>query len=340
MAAYDTILQQGRFTSDGNKKTLSIRSDVDFIEVYNVTKLGRENPGDNPEGVHYYWQRGMDNSFAIIERKRGNSNTIEAITTGIAGSGFRLIDQSASPVGELNDTIQDVDLDGGAGGVPRVNLNDTSGLESGDIVRLIDINDRQELAGYDYTINNIETDGHFDLPYLPTGLNNDGGNGSLRLIRFNPAYYPRRRLISRITRASKAVITMTVDHEFTVGQTVRINNPSSDVFGMSEINGKQGRITSIDTDGNNNSITVDIDTSDFAAFNFPQQNAGAFTPAEVVPVGSEGDGKSDEQSTLDGATRNTSIIGVELRGGEEGPAGTDGDVIYWRIGRGFRVNNE
>lgn len=336
MAAYDTIVQQGRFTADGNKKSLSIRSDVDFIEVYNLTQAGaQQTPG---RGIYFYWQRGMANGSAFEWKKADGADTMQ-LTTVNAG-GVRLLDTSESPVGALNNSINQVDLDLGAGGVPRVLLADTTGLENGDIVRLINITDRQELAGYDYTINALTANTGFDLPYLPTGLANDGNGGSLRLIRFNPVYYPRRRTISSITQAQQAVVTVTVDHQFTVGQTVRINNPSSNVFGMPEIDGLQGRITAVDTTGNNNSLTLDIDTSAFAAFNFPAQNAPEFTPAEVVPVGSEGDGISDNQATLDDATRNTAFLGVELGSGAQSPAGSNGDVIYWRAGRGFRIDNQ
>ena len=50
----NTIIQQGFFVSDGSNKIISLRSDVDWMRVYNTSELAAQNN----VGVEYYWQRG------------------------------------------------------------------------------------------------------------------------------------------------------------------------------------------------------------------------------------------------------------------------------------------
>ena len=51
-----TIIQQGTFVGTGGVINLPIRSDVDWIRVYNYTVAGANQTV--PVGVEYYWQRG------------------------------------------------------------------------------------------------------------------------------------------------------------------------------------------------------------------------------------------------------------------------------------------
>jgi hypothetical protein len=53
----NTIIQQGRFTSTGAAKTLQIRSDIDWMKIYNVTVAAGAQT--TAVGVEYYWQKGM-----------------------------------------------------------------------------------------------------------------------------------------------------------------------------------------------------------------------------------------------------------------------------------------
>src|SRR5574338_385788 len=92
----NTIIQQGRFTSDGTARQLAIRSDVDWMYVYNFTKATMVA---GSEGVKYYWQRGLaaNDGFVTIRNAGG---TADLITTSATPTGLpRRIVYSSSTAG-------------------------------------------------------------------------------------------------------------------------------------------------------------------------------------------------------------------------------------------------
>lgn len=320
-----TIIQQGRFTSDGTAQELQIRSDVDWMEVINETQWATtQTPG---RGVKFEWQRGLTAGHAFEYTKADGADTLQAekVTSG----GFTLLDTSGSPLDTLNATITAVST-----ATPPVATNSgTNGLSAGDVVRIINVTGAQQLGGIDFTVGNgTLTSTTFSLDYMAT-LGGAGTSGSWRKIKFQPQFYPRHRVISAITQASSAVVTMTVTHGFTVGQKVRLKVPAP--CGMVEADGLLGEITAVSTA--NNTITLDIDSSAFAAFAFPATAAVPFTPALVIPVGEAASGSV--ANNLDDATDNVSFIGMELGAGIDGPAGSSSDVIYWRAGKSTSVSN-
>ena len=313
--ADNTIIQQGKFTADGNVKILTLRSDVDWLRVYNWTQSLASTAGN---AVEFYWQRGMATDSGI-KYYRGGSNA-SVYSTAVTSGGFTLIDTTTNTVGALVSSITAVSN----ASTPVVSTNTTT-ISNGDVVRLIDISGAQQLGGYDFTVNNVSSGVSFDLPYMAQ-LSVAGTTGSFRKINFDPIFYPRTRTISKITSSgTSAVITMTVAHGYTVGQKVKINVPAA--FGMTEIDGMTGNITAIST----GTITVDIDVSTFTSFTFPLTGAVPFTPAMVTPVGEN----NLYPDLNDDAVRNTAYIGMKLAAGVAAPAGSTSDVIYWTAGKSF-----
>lgn len=319
-----TIIQQGRFTSDGTAQELQIRSDVDWMYVYNETQWATtQTPG---RGVKFYWQRGMTSGYAFEYTKADGADTLQAeqVTSG----GFTLLDTSASPVDSLNATITAVSN----AAIPVASNSGTNGLSAGDVVRIINVTGAQQLGGYDFTVgNNTLSSGTFSLDYMAQIV--AGTTGSWRKIKWDPIFYPRHRSITGITQASQAVITLSVTHGYTAGQAVRLIVPSA--FGMVEMDGLKGNITAVSTA--NNTITVDIDSSAFTAFSFPLTAAVPFSQALVVPIGETANGTY--ANNLDDRTQNLAFIGMELGAGIDGPAGSSSDVIYWVAGKSFSVSN-
>lgn len=320
-----TIIQQGRFTSTGEAVELQIRSDVDWIDVYNRTQWATTQ--GTGRGVKFFWQRGLDTGEAFEYTKVDASNALqgEFVTSG----GFTLLDTSGSPLDTLNTTLTIIST----AAIPVATNTGINGLSAGDVVRIINVTAAQQLGGFDFTVgNNTLTSTTFSLDYM-SQLATGGTTGSWRRIKFQPQFYPRHRSITSITQASSAVVTMSVTHGFTVGQAIRLRVPSA--YGMIEIDGLIGNITAVNTA--NNTITVDIDSSAFTAFAFPVTADVPFTTALVVPVGQTADGTF--ANALDDATDNQSFIGIELGAGIDGPAGSSADVIYWRAGKSFNVSN-
>lgn len=328
----NTILQQGRFTSDGGNKTIQLRSDVDWMAVYNITQA--TSAQTTAVGVKYYWQRGFPAGATWITYKSNAANAanLEQYSTS---EGFYLVDSSLQTPGTLNATITAVSN----AAIPVVSNSGTNGLLAGDVVRIINVTGAQQLGGIDFTVGyNTLSSGTFSLDYMAQIV--AGTTGSWRKISFNPIFYPRRRTITKITKATSAVVTLSVTHGYKVGQAVRFKVPSD--FGMVEMDGLLGTITAIDTTTTSgNSITVDIDSSAFTTFAWPTTSSVAFTPAEVIPVGEDtAEALSSAVDILSDATLNESYIGMVLTGGESNPGGATSDVLYWVAGKSFSIDNQ
>lgn len=322
--AENTVISQGRFTSDGTAKTIEVRSDIDWMRVYNWTKTAAGGAGT---GVEYLWMRGMSTDTGIEYQKLAADESMSPVT--LSSGGFTLVDTSSSSLGAINSTVTAVST----AATPVVSATSTAGLVNGDIVRMVNVTSAQQLGGIDFTIGSVVANTSFTLAHMAQ-LALAGTTGSFYPVEYEPQYYPRHRYISAITQAASAVVTLTVTHGYTAGQVVRFVVPSG--YGMTQIDNLTGTITAIDT--TNNTITVDIDSQAFTAFAFPANAAVPFSPAMVVPVGEAVN--SSYLNLLDDATENQGYIGMILAAGNDSPAGSNNDVIYWQAGRAFNVNNE
>lgn len=326
-----TIIQQGRFTADGSAKTLQIRSDVDWMKVYNYTQAATQQA--TGRGVEFYWQRGMSQDTGIEYKKTNSTDALNMVT--LSSGGFTLVDSSVQAPGVLNATITAVSN----AAIPVVSNSGTNGLSAGDIVRIINVAGAQQLGGYDFTVGyNTLTSGTFSLDYMSQIV--AGTTGSWRKIQYDPIFYPRRRSITKITQAAQAVVTLSVTHGYKVGQKVRMVVPAE--FGMVEMNGLQATIVAINTTTTSgNTITLDIDSSAFTAFAFPLTAVNPFSQALVVPMGEDtAEALALNQDILSDATINQAYIGMKLAAGAQSPAGSANDVIYWVAGKSFSVDNQ
>ncbi len=332
--ADNTIIQQGRFTGDGTAHQLEIRSDLDWIRTFNETIIIAAAGGD----AEFYFQRGMTNGRGILYAQAGG------VTQIAASAGFSLLDTSGNP---LLAAVATTDASNVVR--PIILTADTAGLVAGDVVRLSLQATDDQLNGYDFTIDTISANTSFRLA---SPLANAGGAGGVqggfyRKINFDPLYFPRHRFIADISQAASAVITLTVQSGYAVGQEVRILVPDdsvagASVYGMTEMNNLLGTITAINDAIATQTITVDIDSTNFTAFSFPTaaQAANALRKAMVVPVGMDtAQAITSSVNLLSDATDNRGFIGVELASGASSPAGVNADVIYWVAGKSFSVSN-
>ena len=326
--AYNTVLQQGRFTADGNNVTLSIRSDVDWMQVYNLTQMA----ATNNVGVQYYWQRGFEENTTnggISYFKSGGGNSLNG---GIFNNMFTLVDTSGNPIGSQVATTASTNV-----AQPVISTGSTSGLVTGSIVRLSSMANVPNIMSMDFEIDTVVANTSFRMRWaLANAVGAVGGAGFYRIVKFDPIYYPRRRFIVNISQAGSAVVTCSVTHGFTVGQEVRFQVPSA--FGMVEIDNMAGTITAVNTAAN--TFTVNINSSAFTAFAFPAPGAVPFTYAQVVPVGEDtAQALSSSVNILADATVNEALIGMILTGGADNPGGDAADIMYWVAGKSFSVSN-
>lgn len=328
---------QGRFTSNGSTVIISLVSGVDWMWIKNITQSYATAAG---QGVEYYWQLGMAQGRGTIYTKTTTTNAL-AIDQIAANAGFFLVDTTVNLPGPL------LSLTGITGATPPVvETANTGSLSQLDVVRIFSTVGALQLGGLDFTIGTIVSGTSFALINMSPIANANPGAGHFRRIPYNPYFYPSIRYITNISQATQAIVTLSVTHNFTVGQQVRFVVPTvtSTTYGMTQLDGLFGNIVAIDqTDSNGsiNTITVDIDTSGFTAFAFPLTTSPGFTPAQVIPVGENtAVALNNNQNILGDATINQGVSGIQLEAGEFSPAGRNGDVIFFVAGKSFSVDNE
>lgn len=89
--------------------------------------------------------------------------------------------------------------------------------------------------------------------------------------------YPKKAFINALTNAQQAVATFTENHDFTIGELVSFRVTPN--FGTFQINNKVGKILSVTSD----TITVDIDSTDWDSFDYSLLDTAGTTPPVCVP---------------------------------------------------------
>ena len=319
----DTIIQQGYFTADGKDKILKIRSDMDWMKIVNITEAAASNNG---HGYKYEWQKGMGTTMVVEYHPAGDHTA----AIDVATLAFNLIDTSTYALGAVKNIasytnatqpVYTTDLAG----------DSTSGISNGAIVRIQNTL-QTNLNGLDFSIDTVVANTSFRLANaLATAPGVGSSTGTFRLVAPNVEVYnmfqPSIRNVANITAAASAVVTTLVDHSYAVGQSIRMKVPAE--CGMTEMNNLVGTITAVTA----STFTLNIDSTAFTAFKFPLPAIGEWTPAQAVPFGDTA--TSTYAATAPGAFYNQGFIGAVLTTGVKQPAGTSGDVIYWKAGKSF-----
>jgi hypothetical protein len=303
------------------------------MSVYNTTVM--DGTATTGIGAQYYWQLGFPALSMISYDISNAANATNLIQFFNGTAGFTLVDTSASVAGTINATVTAVS----SATIPVVSNSGTNDLVAGNMVRLFNVVGAKQLGGIDFTVGyNTLTSGTFSLDYMSTIV--AGTTGSWMKVDYDPIFYPRRRTITKITRATQAVVTLSVTHGYKVGQLVRMVVPAE--YGMTQMNGLQATIVAVNTTTTSgNTITLNVDSSAFTAFAFPLTAVNPFSPAEVVPMGEDtAAANSAGVNSLNDATLNTAQIGMILQGGADAPGGAASDVLYWTAGSAFSVDNQ
>jgi hypothetical protein len=330
---------QGSFISTGGAQIIQLRSDVDWMYTYNYTQIAANSLST---GYQFYWQRGMavDTGLEYESNAGGTAVNIVALASG----GFTLVNNTINTPGALVATSA---ISGA--NPPVVSTGSTAGLSTGSIVRIYNTPGALQLGSLDFTVGTVVASTSFTLAYMRAIVATTSA-GHYAIIPYNPYFYPPTRVISKINRAnsltgaydaagSYAIITLTVNHFFTVGQRVRLILPTvtTTAFGMPSLNQVECTIVAIDEsdiDGEINTITVNVNITNAGTFAWPLTTDPAFTPPQVVPVGQDsGFTQFAAASYIGDSEINEGYIGISLAGGKQSPAGQASDVIYWVAGK-------
>ena len=267
---------QGSFKSNGSNQFIKVRSDIDWMWVYNTTVAAANQT--TAVAVKFYWQRGFPpgSMWAMYKSNAANAANLDQYLT--TGGSFTLANNTISVPGAS------VTITGISNATPPVvSTGSTAGLANGAIVRIFNVTGAQQLGGIDFTIGAVTTNTSFTLAFMQAIATAGGGAPSAyRLIPYDAYFYPPTRVITKIAPADSstfaysasgtyAIVTLSVTHAFTVGQSIRYVIPTvtSSAYGMTQLDGAQATIVAInqaDVDSVTNTITVNVNVLSFGAF--------------------------------------------------------------------------
>lgn len=352
---------QGRFVANGQNIFIPMPSGCDWIVVRNETESYLGSAPAASTGTAFYWNSGDTTGRGTLEYVTNAGFPALNIGQIAAGAGFYFINTTNSTPGPLNNGSTGITAISTAT-PPRVTVGSTANMYTGQTVQLYNVVGAPQLNGYQFTITVIDST-HFDLTNAyPLSVAATGG--SFRVIPYQPIYtlnpsapanvnqtplklqdpywYPTYRTITNISQATQAIITLSVTHTYTIGQSVTLHVPTvtATAFGMPQLDGLQDvtivNINQADANGYTNTITVNVDTTGFGPFTFPLAAAPGFTPATVVPIGENtAQALLSGQNILADSTINQSGFGLLLVAGALSPAGQNADVITYVAGKSF-----
>lgn len=280
----------------------------------------------------------------------GSGGVGGAVSVGqTASQAFVLYDPSKSPVGNPVATTASTNAV-----QPVISTANTAGLFAGSVVRLSNTA-QTDVNGIDFVISSVVANTSFTLMTASNAFANVpgaiGGAGFYRQIKWNPLFYPRRRVITNITQAVNAQISTSIEHSMTPGQAIRFNIPA--VSGMIQLNPTADNNYMVATvvsvvDAYN--FTINIDSTTFTAFSWPTisqqpssfpayEPVGEDTAQSLINLGAQTPLYQGLQvynsnvGLLADSTVNTGFLGMTLMAGSLLPAGSAGDVIFWKSGK-------
>lgn len=312
-------LYQGRFTSTGTATDLILPSEVDYFEITNHTnRNSTANPGVTKEA---HWQRGLADASAWVMRNTNGAATDQS--TVITTDGFTLVRSDATV--QLGTTLPATAI---TAATPQVvSMASTAGLANGDVVLVSGSTGQLQTSGIPYTISSVVLNTSITLANsVGAGFAAAATAANITKVLYPNRFLPKLRYVTQITQAASAVVRTSVDHQFSVGQTVRMH-VSSD-YGMTEMDGLLGEITAVTA----STFTLNIDSTGFTAFAFPTSAvaAGGVTPAHVTPEGDTGN------TIFAGSFTDNDYVAMRLG---TGVVGANSDVIYWRAWAPDYLNN-
>lgn len=324
--ANNTIIQQGSFVSDGTAKVLQIRSDIDWMRVYNYSNMDtRVELG----GIEFYWQRGMSNGGGIYWYTNGGE-ALYSLAPGIItnGEGFTLLNSASNAeFGPLTAITSSTNA-----AQPVFTVASTADLSTGMSVLVAGVSGQTSLNGYEFEIE-VLNGTTFRPRYAMANAPGIAGTGGFYRVRLNrPLFSPKLYLIFNITTSTSPVVTFSARPDVQVGDEMRLTINDRAYGAYNNIGNQSAKVIAV----SGATVTLSgIDTSDLGTFPFPLPGEGTFSPANAIAFGSSVVGVNESVVEI-----NNGFIGMRLGEGDNRPAGQSGNLMYWTAGKSFSVNNE
>ena len=348
-------IQSGTLTATASTPMdvqLSSMNPPTYFEMRNLSQWGGTSSSTTPaaQDIEFFWQRAMAQGTA--------EGMHQAITTGALNS-FELLSDGIStystytpPTFTVNTSVTAV-TKGSAAGVTVITVtNDGNSARGpkigvGDYVRLINILSMEQVSGMVVQVVAITSTTSITVDLDSSGFAASGTTGSIQKV-IPGRMYPKAARIIAISQANPCVVELVQDPDFTVGEEVSFRiPPNSGTFStMQQLNNLKGVVTVVTkaTSTTCSSITVNIDTSGFAAFTLPTSaqwlnGIGSQPQSMVIPAGSGVVPNQNPPGTnLLDAFDNRNIWVVHL-GGSIFTNSTTGDIWEWKAVSVDEYNN-
>jgi hypothetical protein len=304
MAEYSKIAK-GHFTSSGSAQVIYLPFTPELVNMTNYTQANSAATSQNI--ITASWDVSMGQGFAVILGYNAtpaliydvvSTNGISTFSAGLGEQFGAVVATGGSPVSNFSMTAANPIV---------VTTVGNHGLTSGNVVIFSNLSQSsitgmQQIAGIPFVVT-VLTGTTFSIPWNGSGSNytafntatSTGNVGSYKQLLYPALYAPSVSFISAITLASNAVISLTAPGNFVVGQEVAFRIPT--VWGTTQLNAlpnnlipgqsTYGVVTAVSASLTTPTITININSSSYTAFNANQAFAsyiGEKFP-QVVPVG-------------------------------------------------------
>lgn len=271
----------------------------DWVYVKDLTNWGLASTAANP--VYAEWFSSMANgSFLGLGQTSVAAGTVNLYASQGTSGGFTFIDQTNPP------TYSNVAITAINGTTGVVSTANTTGINVGDYVRLINVTGALELSSMQFQVTAVSAGVSITLGYFATaaaaGFSVANGTTGFYKKVYPGFMYPKAASVIGITQATQAKVYFAKQNDYTVGEIVDFNIPLA--YGMTQLSFLTGRgvgsvtsnlsgaprVLTVTNTATESSIVINYNTSGFAAFALPTSANYAAgvnnSPATCFPAGS------------------------------------------------------
>ena len=271
----------------------------DWVFVKDTTNWGAQSTAANP--IYSEWFSNMaQGSYLALGQPSSTTTGVTLYASQGTSGGFTFINQTSPP------TYTKVAVTTVNGTTFVVATGTTTGINVGDLVRLINITGGQQISGPNlYQVTAVSASTSITLGYAASAVSAglvvaNGTTGYYQKV-YPSQFLPNTLPIAYITQANPAVVYFFRQNPYTPGELVDFQIPTP--YGMTQLsnltaNSGSGpftsnpagaaRVLSVTNSSTVSSITIDVDTTGFTAFQYPTSAAfaGGASPAVCMPAGS------------------------------------------------------
>lgn len=276
----------------------------DWVFVKDLTNWGAQTTAANP--IYAEWFSGMaQGSYLALGQPSSTTTGVTTYASQGTTGGFTFIDQTNPP------TFAKVAITAINGTTFVVLTATTTGINVGDIVRLINVVGAQEISGTGlFQVTAVSAGVSITLGYAATAVTAglviaNGTTGFYQKVYPTP-FYPNTLTVAYIKPNTPSGTSLTTvyffrQNPYTPGELVDFQIPTP--YGMTQLSNLTGhsgsgpfssnpagaaRVLTVTNSATESSIVIDVDTSGFTAFQYPTSAAfaGGASPPVCIPAGS------------------------------------------------------